>query len=245
MAESHRMKHKIHQTLAEHLIPEQGNFGDVWLAKDTQNIWFCARNGLVFCLSDVLDGNVAHTPPRNGRDGKDGVSIKGERGERGEPGRSSIIPGPMGPPGRDGSNCICRNGKDGRDGRNGTRFAFRKNWSAAERYFVNDVVHHDGSAWIAVHDIDKRSVPPSAENHDWCIFAAGGQNGRDGVKGATGDFTVVGPEELRDAVQELRKQLAKWQAAIQFAYEQNNGRPHSGLKAAIAATLRSIEANAR
>ena len=64
MAEPKRQRRKIQHTIAESLIPEQGTFGDVWLAKDTGSIWFTARNGIVFCLSDVLDGvatgNLAH-----------------------------------------------------------------------------------------------------------------------------------------------------------------------------------------
>lgn len=100
MAEPKRQRGKIRHTIAEHLIPEQGTYGDVWLARDTNSIWFTARNGVVFCLSDVLDGVVAHTPPRHGRDGEPGA--KGDKGD-------SII----GPAGKDGQSIIGPQGPKG------------------------------------------------------------------------------------------------------------------------------------
>lgn len=81
MAEPKRQRAKLHRTISSSLIPETGNPFDVWLATDTNTVWLTARNGVVFCINDVLDGVVAHTPPRHGETGS-----RGERGERGETG---------------------------------------------------------------------------------------------------------------------------------------------------------------
>ena len=76
-----------------------------------------------------------------------------------------------------------------------------------------------------------------------------GAPGRDGQsikgdKGERGDVLYVTPEEVTAQVQELRLKLAKWQAAIQFAYEQNYGTKHQGLKRAIEDTLKTVEKRA-
>jgi hypothetical protein len=72
-----------------------------------------------------------------------------------------------------------------------------------------------------------------------------GATGPQGAKGERGDVLVPNETELQQAVQELRLKLARWQAAIQFAHEQNSGQTHRGLKAAIAATLKAIEQQAQ
>jgi hypothetical protein len=81
-----------------------------------------------------------------------------------------------------------------------------------------------------------------------------GKDGRNGVDGATGpqgaqgvpgDVTYITPVEVEAQVQALRLKLAKWQAAVQFAYEQNYGTKHRGLKVAIDNTLKTIENQAR
>jgi hypothetical protein len=113
---------KIHQVLAEHLIPEIGVHGEVWLAKDTQSFWYGTRDGRVVNLSDILNQVPVHAPPRHGRDGLDGrngldgaqgkigptgVGLPGVagtgipgppglniKGDKGEPGAASTVPGP-------------------------------------------------------------------------------------------------------------------------------------------------------
>ncbi len=116
MSTPSRQRNKIRTVLCEHLIPEQAVFGTIFLAKDTQNIWYATREGLVVSLSDILNNApVVHTPPRHGADGKDGVSIKGERGERGANGSDGAAGrdgvgtvGATGAQGRPGRDCVCR-----------------------------------------------------------------------------------------------------------------------------------------
>ena len=78
-----------------------------------------------------------------------------------------------------------------------------------------------------------------------------GKDGRDGAQGPQGiqgvpgrDCTMPTESELADAVNALRLKLAKWQAAVLFQYEQNTGRKHQGLRAAIDAVLKNIERDA-
>jgi hypothetical protein len=98
-------RQKIHSTITEHLIPEVGVHGDVWVAKDTQSFWFATRDGIVVNLSDVLNNVPAHTPPRHGKDGRDGStgpkgeSSTGPAGRDGTNGKDSVVPGPAGPVG--------------------------------------------------------------------------------------------------------------------------------------------------
>jgi hypothetical protein len=111
MSEPQRQKNKIKSTLCEHLIPETGVFGDMYLAKDTGGIWYCNKAGLFVSLSDILHGEHAHTPPRHGKDGVDGapgapgVSIKGDKGDAGRDGKDGVgYPGATGPAGQPGKN---------------------------------------------------------------------------------------------------------------------------------------------
>jgi len=73
-----------------------------------------------------------------------------------------------------------------------------------------------------------------------------GPAGAQGIQGPPGkDCTMPTEPELADAVTTLRLKLAKWQAAILFAYEQNYGRTHLALKAAVDSVLKNIEQNAK
>ncbi len=115
MANTPRQKSKIHSTINEHCIPELGTFGDVWIAKAEHTVWYATRSGVVVNLTDLLNNEVAHTPPRAGRDGVDGRDgAKGERGTAGAAGRDgadSTIPGPAGRDGlhgRNGKDCQCK-----------------------------------------------------------------------------------------------------------------------------------------
>lgn len=58
MAETKRQRSKIHLTICEHLIPEQGVGGEFWIAKAEQTVWYTTSAGIVVNLSDVL-----HTVP--------------------------------------------------------------------------------------------------------------------------------------------------------------------------------------
>lgn len=81
---------------------------------------------------------------------------------------------------------------------------------------------------------------------------APGRNGSDctcrevkGDKGDAGDITVVGDAGLHAAVTALKLKLAKFQAAILFAAEQNGSTKHQGLRKAVELTLKGIEHRAR
>ncbi len=82
---------------------------------------------------------------------------------------------------------------------------------------------------------------------------APGAAGRDGIdgqsikgdKGERGDVCYVTSAEVTAQVQELRLKLAKWQAAVQFQYEQNTGRTHRGLQSVINSVLKTIEKDAQ
>jgi hypothetical protein len=110
-------------------------------------------------------------------------------------------------------------------------------------------VHLKGALQTAINDakhVIQDSIRVPADGKD-------GHDGRDGQsivgpqgeRGPAGDITIYGNDELREAVNVLRLKLARWQAAVQFAYEQNTGRTHKGLQSAIDATLRTIEKNAQ
>jgi hypothetical protein len=107
---------KVKQILAESLIPDQAEFGTVFVCKDTQRVWITARSGEVLNLTDLLEGKNANVrtpgpqgPP--GKDGKDstvpgppGATGVGEKGGRGLPGRD-------GAPGKAGV-CVCQTALD-------------------------------------------------------------------------------------------------------------------------------------
>ena len=125
-------KQKVKMVLTENVLPEQAEFGTVFVCKDTQQVWITALNGDVLNLSDVLEGKTAavrQVGPR-GPKGEDST-VRGPQGERGYPGRDgkdgkdSVVAGPAGPRGEKGDTVAgpkgerAQNGKDGRDGVDG------------------------------------------------------------------------------------------------------------------------------
>lgn len=92
MADTNRQHRKLHLSLAEHCIPESSSeLGAVWIAKDTKNVFYVTRSGVVANLTHILNSEPALAPmrqPKDGAAGKDGV-------------------------------CVCRQGIDGKDGRDG------------------------------------------------------------------------------------------------------------------------------
>ena len=140
-----------------------------------------------------------------GADGEDG-----ERGPQGEPG----APGQDGEDGEDGQD-----GQDGQDGdqgergltgiqgpagRDGDGFAWRGDFDASETYELNDVVHHDGSAWVAV--AESTSSEPGSDD-DWELFVQGfdstDDNGNDnGSNGnGTGGAAIYRVSEVRSGAE--------------------------------------------
>jgi hypothetical protein len=99
-AEAKRQKNKLHSIITENLLPEVAVAGDVYFARCEGTVWLATKSGFVVSLSDILHGEVAHTPPRHGVDGVPGRDgEKGARGEKGDPGldgKNSTVPGPSG-----------------------------------------------------------------------------------------------------------------------------------------------------
>jgi hypothetical protein len=55
---------------------------------------------------------------------------------------------------------------------------YKNEWQVYTTYFINDVVTHNGSSWIAVVNISGASYSePGPGNSDWEILAAKGSNG--------------------------------------------------------------------
>jgi hypothetical protein len=103
----------------------------------------------------ALRGSDGEAGPQ-GEAGEDGAS--GEQGERG-------LTGQQGPFGLDGEG-----------------FAWRGDFdSASVPYERNDVVHHEGSAWIAIVE-DATGYPD--ESIDWDLFVSGGLDDSGGGNGA-------------------------------------------------------------
>jgi hypothetical protein len=65
--------------------------------------------------------------------------------------------------------------------------------------------------------------------------------GDKGDKGERGDITVLGDSELQAAVAKLRADKMRVQTAFLRAVEENNSRPHSGLKRVSAAVLDTLK----
>lgn len=107
------------------------------------------------------------------------VALRGADGEDGDP-------GPQGPAGQDGEDG--EDGDDGKDGEQGPAgprgltgeqgpfgldgegFAWKGDYASSTTYERNDVVHHQGSAWVAVED-DPASDPETGNG--WELFARG------------------------------------------------------------------------
>jgi hypothetical protein len=68
-------------------------------------------------------------------------------------------------------------------------FVWRGEWSAAERYIVNDWVSLGGNTYICIAPADASSTPPSSDAERWALMAG---NGAKGDKGDTGPQGVQG-----------------------------------------------------
>ena len=70
-------------------------------------------------------------------------------------------------------------GRDGTDGRDGTGFNWRGAWDAANTYAVNDIVQHEGSAWIST--VASTNEEPTGASGFWDLYAQAGESGDDGT----------------------------------------------------------------
>ena len=69
---------------------------------------------------------------------------------------------------------------------------YRGNWVKGRRYFVNDVVSYDGSAYVNKSNVISINPPPQDLSH-WHIFIAEGEQGPAGPTGPQGPQGEQGP----------------------------------------------------
>ena len=75
-------------------------------------------------------------------------------------------------------------GSDGARGADGAGYQWRGAWSSTTNYAIRDVVHNDGSAWVATQT--SRNRTPSGSSAHWDLFAEHGEDGDDGRDGVDG-----------------------------------------------------------
>lgn len=122
-------------------------------------------------------------PGPAGADGVDGA--QGPQGETGPTGPQGD-PGVQGPPGPDGAQ-----GPVGPTGADGRTFSFRGAWDAGTAYARDEVVHYQGSAWIAL-DASTGAAPAAGSTH-WDELALAGAPGAEGQQGPQGVEGPAGP----------------------------------------------------
>lgn len=71
-------------------------------------------------------------------------------------------------------------------------FTWQRNWGSTERYWRGDIVHHDGSAWVATEM--SVGVVPAGDAPAWDLLAAGGAAGPAGPRGDAGRQGEPGPK---------------------------------------------------
>ena len=75
-------------------------------------------------------------------------------------------------------------GAAGTPGQDGEGFRWRGAWSSTTNYAVRDLVHHNGSAWVATRA--GRNNTPSGTSNSWDIYAERGEEGEQGEQGERG-----------------------------------------------------------
>ena len=75
-------------------------------------------------------------------------------------------------------------GAPGAPGPAGDGFRWRGVWSATTAYAINDLVRHEGTAWLAT--VANTGSEPADNSSDWAAFAEGGDDGDDGAPGTPG-----------------------------------------------------------
>lgn len=68
------------------------------------------------------------------------------------------------------------NGKNGKDGKDGVGFTWRGEYSESTAYALNDVVLHNGSCYVSLHD-DNRNITPDTSDSYWSLMASKGEDG--------------------------------------------------------------------
>jgi hypothetical protein len=111
------------------------------------------------------------------------TTVVGPPGPPGPPG----IPGPQGIKGDPGATGAM--GAKGDTGPRGDGFAFRGEWDANTTYHANDVVTDGGTSYVA--RADSLGTDPQLPGTVWQLFAARGEIGPPGARGADGFSAVV------------------------------------------------------
>lgn len=132
-------------------------------------------------------------PGAPGADGAPGPA--GEQGPLGAQGPEGT-PGPIGPEGPAGP--LGNQGAQGPAGADGRTFNFRGAWDAAAAYARDEVVHYQGSAWIAL--AASTGAAPAADSAEWDELALAGAAGPQGPEGPAGLAGALGDPGAQGAV---------------------------------------------
>ena len=88
-------------------------------------------------------------------------------------------------------------GPAGPAGPGGPGFNFMGIWSNNEEYHKNDIVQHNGTAYICVEAINGSNVTPDVDRTHWDVFVERGATGAIGPQGATGATGARGPQGIQ------------------------------------------------
>ena len=88
-------------------------------------------------------------------------------------------------------------GPAGPAGPEGPGFNFMGIWSNNEEYHKNDIVQHNGTAYICVEAINGSNVTPDVDRTHWDVFVERGATGASGPQGATGATGARGPQGIQ------------------------------------------------
>ena len=129
----------------------------------------------------------------NGKDGKDGIDGKeGKQGKVGPQGPEGSK-GDRGPEGKQGPKGS--RGEKGQSGDDGSIInSWRGDFIPGTQYLRGDLVHSDGTTWLAMQDTLQR---PPGDGVVWDIFAAKGKRGLRGTGGGGGDASAAGNLEIQ------------------------------------------------
>lgn len=127
-----------------------------------------------------------------------GAGVPGPQGPQGPAGQDGATgpQGPAGPAGPAGSQgpagATGAQGPQGPAGADGNTYDFRGAWDNSTAYAKDDVVHHEGSSWIAL--VANTASEPAAVSTDWGELALAGAQGPQGDPGPTGATGATGPQ---------------------------------------------------
>jgi Collagen triple helix repeat (20 copies) len=147
---------------------------------------------------DKGDAGEAGAQGATGQIGPQGIQgiqgPKGDKGDKGDTGTAGAagVAGPAGPTGPTGpQGQPGQQGPVGPQGADGRTFNFRGSWDADTAYARDEVVHYQGSSWIAV--APSTGAAPSVDSDVWDEMALAGAPGPAGEAGTPGPVGPAGP----------------------------------------------------